>query len=233
VKPGSTFPPAARCGRAERRAFASETPLIAGRKLTPRISSGAACLRHLGEARRSFRSPEHRSVILAGCDHRYNDRRHPRPFARRTIAFACQFRHLDSLYALRARVRARPGDHRGGVLVDDTSKIAQTESDTLAWLAALKKGRVEYQTFDRKSFSKAVDGIFAGVTLVVGLIGAVSLVSRDRHPQHHAGQRRRATARSACARRSAPPASRFCCSSSLKRWRSRRSAARSDSCSAS
>lgn len=62
------------------------------------------------------------------------------------------------------------------VLVDDTSKIAQTESDTLAWLAALKKGRVEYQTFDRKSFSKAVDGIFAGVTLVVGLIGAVSLV---------------------------------------------------------
>ncbi|HEY4439474.1 MAG TPA: ABC transporter permease [Candidatus Elarobacter sp.] len=62
------------------------------------------------------------------------------------------------------------------VLLDDTSKLAQTESDTLVWLAKLKHGRAEYQTFDRKSFSQAVDGIFAGVTLVVGLIGAVSLL---------------------------------------------------------
>lgn len=62
------------------------------------------------------------------------------------------------------------------ILVDDTSKIAATQADTLAWLKALKRGRVEYQTFDRKSFSQAVDGIFAGVTLVVALIGAVSLL---------------------------------------------------------
>lgn len=62
------------------------------------------------------------------------------------------------------------------ILVDDTSKVAQTEADTLAWLTKLKHGRVEYQTFDRKSFSQAVDGIFAGVTLVVALIGAVSLL---------------------------------------------------------
>lgn len=62
------------------------------------------------------------------------------------------------------------------VLVDDTAKMAQTEHDSLAWLAALKHGRTEYQTFDRKSFTQAIDGIFAGVTLVVALIGAVSLL---------------------------------------------------------
>ncbi len=42
--------------------------------------------------------------------------------------------------------------------------------------AHLKGGRVEYQTFDRKSFTKAVDGIFAGITFVIALIGAVSLL---------------------------------------------------------
>jgi putative ABC transport system permease protein len=62
------------------------------------------------------------------------------------------------------------------ILVDDTTKLSQTEADTLAFLKKLKRGRVEYQTFDRKSFSQAVDGIFAGVTLVVALIGAVSLL---------------------------------------------------------
>ena len=61
-------------------------------------------------------------------------------------------------------------------LVDDTSRLAQTESDALTWLRHLKGGRVDYQTFDRKTFSQAVDGIFAGLTLVVGLIGAVSLL---------------------------------------------------------
>jgi putative ABC transport system permease protein len=62
------------------------------------------------------------------------------------------------------------------VLVDNIDLIPQTESATVAWLKAAKRGRVEYQTFDRKSFSKAVDGIFVGVTFVVALIGAVSLV---------------------------------------------------------
>ena len=62
------------------------------------------------------------------------------------------------------------------VLVDDTTKIAQTETAALTWLQKLKHGRAEYQTFDRKSFSQAVDGIFAAVTFVVALIGAVSLV---------------------------------------------------------
>jgi putative ABC transport system permease protein len=62
------------------------------------------------------------------------------------------------------------------VLLDDPAKIADTEKDVLAWLKHIKGGRVEYQTFDRKSFAKAVDGIFGAVTFVVALIGAVSLL---------------------------------------------------------
>jgi putative ABC transport system permease protein len=61
-------------------------------------------------------------------------------------------------------------------LMADASKVEQTEVDALNWIRHLKGGRVEYQTFDRKSFGKAVDGIFAGVTVVVALIGAVSLL---------------------------------------------------------
>jgi len=62
------------------------------------------------------------------------------------------------------------------VLMDDPAQVERTEADTLAWLRHVKGGRVEYQTFDRKSFTKAVDGIFSGITVVVGLIGAVSLL---------------------------------------------------------
>jgi putative ABC transport system permease protein len=62
------------------------------------------------------------------------------------------------------------------VLLDDSSKIAETEKDAMAWLKRIKGGRVEYQTFDRKSFATAVDGIFGAVTFVVALIGAVSLL---------------------------------------------------------
>lgn len=62
------------------------------------------------------------------------------------------------------------------ILVDDISQISQTETDTLSWLQKIKHGRAEYQTFDRKSFSKAVDGIFTVITFVVALIGAVSLL---------------------------------------------------------
>ncbi|HTJ25408.1 MAG TPA: ABC transporter permease [Candidatus Limnocylindria bacterium] len=61
-------------------------------------------------------------------------------------------------------------------LLDDRTKVAQTEADALAWLREIKGSRVEYQTFDRKTISQAIDGIFAGVTLVVALIGAVSLL---------------------------------------------------------
>jgi len=62
------------------------------------------------------------------------------------------------------------------VLMDDPSKVTDTEIAMQNWLKKVKGGRVEYQTFDRKSFSKAVDGIFGAVTFVVALIGAVSLL---------------------------------------------------------
>jgi putative ABC transport system permease protein len=62
------------------------------------------------------------------------------------------------------------------VLMVDGSKVEQTEADTLSWLRGIKRGRVEYVTFDRKSFSKGVDGIFGAITVVVALIGAVSLL---------------------------------------------------------
>lgn len=61
-------------------------------------------------------------------------------------------------------------------IVRDASKIAASEIDVIDYFKKIKAGRAEYQTFDRKSFSSSVDGIFAVLTLVVALIGAVSLV---------------------------------------------------------
>ena len=61
-------------------------------------------------------------------------------------------------------------------LVDDAARLAETEAATLAYLARLKHGRALYQSIDRKTFSSAVDGIFTGLTLIVALIGAVSLL---------------------------------------------------------
>jgi len=61
-------------------------------------------------------------------------------------------------------------------LVHDPDQIAATETAVIAYFKAAKQGRAEYQTFDRKSFSSTVDGIFAVLTIVVALIGAVSLV---------------------------------------------------------
>jgi len=61
-------------------------------------------------------------------------------------------------------------------LVRDPSQIGATEVAVIKHLKAIKNGRSEYQTFDRRSFSSSIDGIFAALTLVVSLIGAVSLV---------------------------------------------------------
>ena len=44
------------------------------------------------------------------------------------------------------------------------------------WFRNLKKGHVEYQTIDRRSFSEGINGIFGAVTFIVAVIGAVSLV---------------------------------------------------------
>jgi ABC-type antimicrobial peptide transport system permease subunit len=61
-------------------------------------------------------------------------------------------------------------------LVADTSQLAATETATVNFFVKLKAGRAEYQTFDRKTISGTIDAIFTGVTFVVALIGAVSLV---------------------------------------------------------
>jgi len=61
-------------------------------------------------------------------------------------------------------------------IVADSSKIAETERAVVKFFQDAKQGRAEYQTFDRKTFSNSIDGIFAVLTLVVALIGAVSLV---------------------------------------------------------
>ncbi len=58
----------------------------------------------------------------------------------------------------------------------DAAQIATTEASVEAFLTSEKRGHPLYQTFDRKTFSSSVDGIFAALTLVVALIGAVSLV---------------------------------------------------------
>jgi ABC-type antimicrobial peptide transport system permease subunit len=61
-------------------------------------------------------------------------------------------------------------------LVADASQMPQTEAQLIAYFKSIKQGRAQYQTFDRKSFSTAVDGIFGALTIIVALIGAVSLV---------------------------------------------------------
>lgn len=61
-------------------------------------------------------------------------------------------------------------------LVGDGRSIAQTESAVLELLRARKGERVAYRTFDRQGAAKTIDGISLGETLVVELIGALSLV---------------------------------------------------------
>ncbi|MBV8074202.1 MAG: ABC transporter permease [Candidatus Eremiobacteraeota bacterium] len=61
-------------------------------------------------------------------------------------------------------------------IVADVSRMEETEAATVRALVALKRGKVAYQTFDRRTFSAAIDGIFNGLTLVVAMIGAVALV---------------------------------------------------------
>ncbi|MBD5605352.1 MAG: ATP-binding cassette domain-containing protein [Candidatus Eremiobacteraeota bacterium] len=72
-------------------------------------------------------------------------------------------------------LRSRPL-FAGRFIVRDANAIADTEKDVVAYFKSVKQGRAEYQTFDRKSFSSSVDGIFTALTFVVALIGAVSLV---------------------------------------------------------
>ncbi len=61
-------------------------------------------------------------------------------------------------------------------IVRDATRISDSEDRVKAFLTSSKHGHPEYQTFDRKTFSSSIDGIFSALTLVVALIGAVSLV---------------------------------------------------------
>ncbi len=62
------------------------------------------------------------------------------------------------------------------IVVADATQTVQTENAVKAALRKLRASSAEYQTFDRKTFATSIDGIFAALTLVVTLIGAVSLV---------------------------------------------------------
>jgi putative ABC transport system permease protein len=61
-------------------------------------------------------------------------------------------------------------------VVNDPSRIGETEVAVVNYFKALKSSRADYATFDRKSFTSAMDGVFSALTLVVALIGAVSLI---------------------------------------------------------
>jgi putative ABC transport system permease protein len=60
--------------------------------------------------------------------------------------------------------------------VADASALAPAESAMTDWFRTLKKGRVEYQTIDRRTISQGIDSIFGAVTFIVAVIGAVSLL---------------------------------------------------------
>ena len=61
-------------------------------------------------------------------------------------------------------------------VVADPSHISETEVAVVKYFKSLKTSRSDYGTFDRKSFTSAIDGIFGAMTMVVALIGAVSLL---------------------------------------------------------
>ncbi|MDP9110355.1 MAG: ABC transporter permease [Candidatus Eremiobacteraeota bacterium] len=62
------------------------------------------------------------------------------------------------------------------VYVADIAQMGTTEIAVIKALQSIHKGKFDYQTFDRGTISKGINGIFAVVTFIVGLIGAVSLV---------------------------------------------------------
>ena len=76
-----------------------------------------------------------------------------------------EFVHGDRIFAAR-------------FTVSDTSTIPQTEVAVIERIRELRQvgKNVQYQTFDKAAFTGGVNSIFTGVTIVVGLIGAVSLL---------------------------------------------------------
>ncbi len=61
-------------------------------------------------------------------------------------------------------------------IVTDAARIADVEDGVKVFFRGIKQQRADYQTFDRRTFSTTIDGIFAVLTIVVALVGAVSLL---------------------------------------------------------
>lgn len=76
-----------------------------------------------------------------------------------------QYLHGDRIFAARFTVK-------------DSSTIPQTEVDVLSRIRALRNvGKdVQYQTFDKAAFTGGINNVFTAITVVVALIGAVSLL---------------------------------------------------------
>ncbi|MDQ6825808.1 MAG: ABC transporter permease [Candidatus Eremiobacteraeota bacterium] len=60
--------------------------------------------------------------------------------------------------------------------IKDDTQMGATEVAVIKALQAVHHGKFQYQTFDRKTISAGIDGIFGAVTFIVALIGAVSLL---------------------------------------------------------
>jgi putative ABC transport system permease protein len=79
--------------------------------------------------------------------------------------FVREYIHGDRIFAARFTVA-------------DTSDIVPTENAVIAKIRELRKvgADVRYQTFDKGQFTQGVNGIFNAITIVVALIGFVSLL---------------------------------------------------------
>lgn len=62
------------------------------------------------------------------------------------------------------------------VLVNDVGQISQTEAAVTAKLTELKNGKFKYQTFDNFFIAQLVGKLFGTLTMIVGVIAAISLV---------------------------------------------------------
>jgi putative ABC transport system permease protein len=158
--------------------FAATTPILYGRKLTPEdielarhvvvVSDKAA--EKLGitgdPTGTSVRVGDHRYTIV-GLLGKSNEGIISGP---QVVDLSIPYTTYEREYARgRLILFAR-------VLMADPSQVVKTEVDMQNWLSKVKGGRVEYQTFDRKTIAKGIDGIFGVMTFVVALIGAVSLL---------------------------------------------------------
>jgi putative ABC transport system permease protein len=158
--------------------FAATTPIRYGRKLTPEdielARHVAVITEKAGEklgitgdpTNTSIRVGEHRYTIV-GLLGKSNEGIIPGPQA---VDVSIPYTTSEREYARGRQILfAR-------VLMADPSLITKTETDMQNWLSKVKGGRVEYQTFDRKTIANGINGVFGVITFVVALIGAVSML---------------------------------------------------------